>query len=577
MRNSEVADVLYGVADILEMQNVQFKPNAYRKAARSVEESPKDINEVLRSSGKEGLKKNFPGVGESIAEKIEEIVTTGKLRYYDELKKKFPKHLFGLMEIRGLGPKRIKLLYDKLKISNVKQLEAAVRKHRISKLETFGEKSEEDISKGIELFKMGRERMLLGYALPTALEIENRLRRLKFVKSVSAAGSLRRRKETIGDVDILAASSSADKVMSFFTEMGDVSRVLAKGATKSSVILKSGLQIDLRVVDSSSYGAALQYFTGSKEHNIKVRELAMKKGLKINEYGVFKLKGNKKIAGRTEQEVYKALGMGCPEPEMRENRGEVEAALMHRLPEIISYGSIKGDFHTHTRHSDGSDSIEEMAAAAKKLGYEYIAITDHSKSMRIARGLSEQEMLEHVKRIKAVDRKVGGIKVLAGSEVDILPNGELDYSDDLLKKFDVVVASVHSRFKSSREEMTKRIVKALQNPYIDILSHPTGRLIGKREPYEVDLKEVFEAAAKNRVYLEINSHPERSDLSDTNAMEAKKHGCKFVINTDAHSTTGLGYMQLGVSISRRAWLTSKDVINASPARQLMKLFKRIKN
>ena len=255
MRNSEVADVLYGVADILEMQNVQFKPNAYRKAARSVEESPKDINEVLRSSGKEGLKKNFPGVGESIAEKIEEIVTTGKLRYYDELKKKFPKHLFGLMEIRGLGPKRIKLLYDKLKISNVKQLEAAVRKHRISKLETFGEKSEEDISKGIELFKMGRERMLLGYALPTALEIENRLRRLKFVKSVSAAGSLRRRKETIGDVDILAASSSADKVMSFFTEMGDVSRVLAKGATKSSVILKSGLQIDLRVVYSSSYGA----------------------------------------------------------------------------------------------------------------------------------------------------------------------------------------------------------------------------------------------------------------------------------------------------------------------------------
>jgi len=572
MKNSEVAGVLYDIADMLEMQNVQFKPNAYRKAARSVEESPKDVNEIYKSQGKEGLRKNFPGVGASIAEKIEELLTKGKLSYYNQLKKKFPKHLFELMEIQGLGPKRIKLLYDKLKISNLKQLEAAVKSHKISRLATFGKKSEEDISKGVELFKRGRERMLLGYALPTALEIENRLK--KVVKQVSAAGSLRRRKETIGDIDILAASSKADKVINFFTKMSDVSRVLAKGSTKASVLLKSGLQIDLRVVDSSSYGAALQYFTGSKEHNIAVRSLAIKKGLKINEYGVFK--GKKKIAGKTEQDVYKTLGMSCPPPEIRENKGEVQAALKHKLPKTVQYGSIKGDFHTHTKHSDGSDSIEEMVAAAKQLGYEYIAITDHSKSTRIANGLSEQKMLEHIKRIKAVDRKTKGIKVLAGSEVDILPNGELDYSDELLKKFDIVVASVHSRFKSSREEMTKRIVKALQNPYIDILGHPTGRRIGKRFPYDVDLKKVFETAAKNKVYLELNAHPERTDLNDANVMEAKKHGCKFVIDTDAHSTSGLEYMQLGVSIAKRAWLTPKDIINTYSAKQLQKLFKRIK-
>lgn len=572
--NSEVAGILYDIADMLEMQNVDFKPAAYRKAARSVEESPQDVNEIYKSKGKDGLM-TLPGVGASISEKIEELLTTGKLKYYDDLKKKFPKHISELMEIPGLGPKRIKLLHEKLKISTLKQLEDAVRKHRISRLATFGEKSEEELAKGIELLKKGRGRMLLGYALPTALEIESRLKSLKFVKGASIAGSLRRRKETIGDIDILATSEEAEKVMAFFTEMPDVSRILAKGSTKSSVILKSGMQVDLRVVKPESYGAALQYFTGSKEHNVAVRELAIRKGLKVNEYGVFR--GAKKIAGGTEQEVYKSLGMECPEPELRENRGEVEAAIKHKLPEIIKYGSIRGDFHAHTKHSDGSDSVEDMILAAKKLGYEYIAITDHSKSERIAHGLSEDAMLEHIKRIRSAAKKAKGIVVLAGSEVDILPNGELDYSSSLLRKFDIVVASVHSRFKSSREEMTSRILAALENPYIDILGHPSGRRIGRREPYDADFRKIFEKAAEKKVYLEINAHPERSDLDDLKVMEAKRHGCKFAIDTDAHNTSGLGYMNLGLSIARRAWLTPADVVNTASARQLPKLFKRVKN
>ncbi len=572
MRNSEVASVLYEIADMLEMQNVDFKPAAYRKAARSVEESRDGIAIIYGKSGEEGLRK-LPGVGESIAKKIAELLATGKLGYYADLKKKFPKHISELMEVPGLGPKRIKLLHEKLKISTLKQLEAAVKKRRISELATFGEKSEEDIAKGIEILKKGRERMLLGYALPAAIEMESRLKSLKFVNAASIAGSLRRRKETIGDIDILATSKDAAKVMKFFTGMPDVARILSKGDTKSSVILKGGLQVDLRVVKPESYGAALQYFTGSKEHNIALRGIAAKKGLKVNEYGVFR--GSRKIAGRTEAEVYRSLGMPCIEPELRENRGEIEAAMRHQLPKIISYGSIKGDFHAHTKYSDGSDSVEEMVAAAKKLGYEYIAITDHSKSERIAHGLSEEAMLEHIKRIRDVAKKSKGIRVLAGSEVDIMPDGSLDYGNALLKKFDVVVASVHSRFISPNEEITSRIITALDNPYIDILGHPSGRRIGKREPYNADFRKIFEKASEKKVFLEINAHPERSDLSEVHAMEAKKLGCRFVIDTDAHSASGLRYMQLGVSTARRAWLSPGDVVNTSSAKYLPEYFRRL--
>lgn len=578
MKNPEVAQLLYDIADMLEMQSVSFKPAAYRKAARSVETLSDDIAEVFSSGGKEKLMA-LPGVGESIAEKIDEFLTTGKLKYYDDLKRKFPQHIIELMNVPSIGPKRIKLLHDKLGIKTLKQLEAAAKTHKISKLSGFGEKSEEEILKGISIFQRGQERMLLGYALPIAQEIEQRLKSLGEAIQVSIAGSMRRRKETIGDVDLLVSckgEKAAAKITNFFTTMPDVNRILAKGQTKSSIVLKTGLQVDLRVIEDDSFGAALQYFTGSKEHNVVVRELAIKKNLKLNEYGVFRKDSNKKIAGRTEEEVYKAIGLRYMEPEIRENSGEVEAAIKNKLPVLIKYGSIRGDFHIHTVKSDGGNKLEEMVATAKHLGYEYIAITDHSKSERIAHGLSVEDMEKWLKEIRAAATKIKGIKVLAGSEVDILPNGELDFPDDLLKKMDVVVGSVHSRFKSAKEEMTKRILTAIDNKHLDILAHPTGRMIGKREPYELDLKKIFIAAAERKVLLEINAYPDRTDLKDIHAREAKSVGCRFVIDTDSHSTENLKFMNLGIAIARRAWLSPEDVVNTRPLKELPKFFKKVR-
>ncbi len=577
MKNPEVAKLLYDIADLLEMQNVQFKPVAYRKAARSVETLSSDIAEVFRSGGKEKLME-LPGIGEHIAEKVAEFLETGKLKYYDELKRKFPQHVAELMNVPGIGPKRIKLLHDKLGIKSVKQLEAAAKDHRLRGLAGFGEKLEDDILKGIGVFKAGQERTPLGYALPVAQEIEHRLRSLKEVVRASIAGSMRRRNETVGDIDILAScrgAAAAAKIMGFFTAMPEVARILAKGGTKASILLKAGLQVDLRVVDDNSFGAALQYFTGSKEHNVVVREIAIKKGLKLNEYGVFRKATNRNVAGKTEEDVYKAIGLKYMEPEIRENSGEVEAALKNKLPKLVKYGSIKGDFHTHTVKSDGANSLADMVAAAKKLGYEYIAITDHSRSERIAHGLSIEDMEGWIREIKADAAKIRGIKVFAGSEVDILPSGELDFPDDLLRKMDVVVGSIHSRFKSTREEMTRRILAAMENRHLDILGHPTGRRIGKREPYEVDLKKIFAAAAEKKILLEINAHPERSDLKDVYAREAKRFGCKFVIDTDSHSTGGLGFMDLGVAIARRAWLSPGDVVNTRPLKDLPRFFRRL--
>lgn len=578
MKNAEVAQLLYDIADMLEMQNVSFKPAAYRKAARSVETFSGDVGEAFSSGGKKALM-TLPGVGEGIAEKMAEFLGSGRLRYYEELKKKFPQHIVELMNVPGIGPKRIKLLHDKLGIKTVAQLEAAARAHRISRLPGFGEKLEEDILNGIGTFQKGQERMLLGYALPIAAEIEQRLRGLRETIQVSIAGSTRRRKETIGDVDILASckgSAAAARIMGFFNKMPDVARIIAKGGTKSSVALKSGLQVDLRVVDDASFGAALQYFTGSKEHNVAVRELAMKKGLKLNEYGVFRKSGNRRIAGKTEEEVYKAIGLRYMDPEIRENSGEVEAAAKGNLPVLIKYGSIKGDFHLHTVKSDGSNSVADMVAAAKKLGYEYIAITDHSKSERIAHGLSVEEMEKWLKEIKAIAENTSDIRILAGSEVDILPNGELDYPDSLLKKMDIVVGSIHSRFKSTREEMTRRILTAVDNKNLDILAHPTGRMIGKREPYEADFRKVFAAAAEKKVLLEINAYPDRTDLNDALAREAKSRGCRFVIDTDSHSTENLKFMELGIAIARRAWLSADDIVNTRPLKELPKFLRRFR-
>ncbi len=575
MKNAEAAQVLHDIADLLEMQGVDFKPQAYRKAARSIEELSEDVAGLHKKGGKECLKQ-IAGVGEGIAEKLDELLSTGKLKYYEELKKKFPAHISALMEVPGLGPKRIKLLHEKLGIKSVGDLEKAAKAHKISSLPGLGEKAEKDLLKGIGLVKKGKERMLLGLALPIAMELESRLGSLKFVSRAIVAGSLRRRQETVGDLDILVVSGKPKEVMDFFTSMKDVQRVLAKGETKSSILLRSGLQVDVRVVEEKSFGAALQYFSGDIQHNVKLREMAIGKGYKLNEYGLFTRKGDKYVAGKTEDEVYKALSMDCPEPEIRADRGEIEAAISHKLPKLISYNSIKGDFHAHTTKSDGSDKLGEMVDAAKKLGYEYIAITDHSVSERIASGLNEEEMDKWIKEIREFARKTRGIRVLAGSEVSIKASGELDYSDDLLRKMDIVVASVHSRFKSSGEEMTKRIVNALSSKYVDILGHPTGRRINRREPYAVDIKAVIKAAVDNNICLEINSQPERLDLKDIHVREVKEMGAKFVINTDSHSTEDLKFMELGIATARRGWLEQKDVINTLPLEELPRYFRKIK-
>jgi DNA polymerase (family 10) len=575
MRNPQLAEIFYSIADILEMQAVQFKPQAYRKAARAIESLSEDVSEIYRKGGVKALKE-IPGVGENISKKIEEFIKTGKIKHYDELKKKVPKHIADLMEVPGMGPRKIKVLHEKLGIKDLKGLEAAAKAGKIRRLAGFGEKSESEILKGLGILKKGEERMLLGLALPIIREVEEKLKSFKYVNKISSAGSVRRMKETIRDLDILITSDKPEKVMDFFTKLPAVQRVLAKGKTKSTVILKNGLQADVRVVDDDCYGSALQYFSGSKEHSIKLRSIAIKKGLKLSEYGVFKRKGNKRIAGKTEEGFYNALGMPYIEPEMRENTGEIEAAIARKLPKLVHYSSIKGDFHVHSNYSDGVNTIQEIAEAARRLKHEYVCIADHSKTQRIAHGIDEEGLMKKIKEMRKVNNKLKNFRVLAGAEVDILPNGELDYADDVLKKLDIIVAAVHSRFKSSKEEMTKRITTALQHKHVDIFAHPTGRLINRREPYDVDLKKVFKAAAENSKYLEINCFPERLDLKDIHVKSAIQSGLKLAIGTDSHNTNQLRFIELGVATARRGWAQKKDIINTYSLKELPKFFKKLK-
>lgn len=570
MKNLEIARIFYEIADILEMKKVEWKPRAYRRAARSIETSSKDVGEIYKKGGLKALKE-IPGVGEAIAGKIEEFIKTGKVKEYEKLKKSVPKGIEKVVNIPGMGPKKALVLFKKLKIKSVKDLEKAARSGKIKGLSGFGEKSEEDILKGIGLLKSSAGKMLLGTALPIAQELISNLNKMKKLKKVSLAGSTRRRKEVVRDLDILGVSSDPKKAMDFFTKLQLVSSVLAKGSTKSSVRLKSGINCDFRVVEEKSFGAALQYFTGSKDHNIKCRQIAIKKGFKLNEYGLFKKKGNKYVCGKTEQEVYKKLGMQFIEPELRENRGEIEAALKKKLPKLVGYNDIKGDLQMHTKYSDGVNTIEQMAGAAMKMGYEYIAVTDHSKSEHIAHGMDEKRLAKYIKEVDKINKRLKGIKILKGAEVDILKDGSLDYSDKYLKKLDIVLAAVHSRFKSSEKEMTKRILKALENRYVKILAHPTGRVINKRKAYSVNLSKIFEACKANNVWPEINAFPARLDLNDVNARDAIEKGLKLTINTDSHSTDHLRYMEFGIATARRAWARKKDIINALPWKKFEKL------
>ena len=574
MTNSEIAKILYEISEYLEMDDIPFKPRAYQKVAETLESLEEDVREIYKRGGLKAIGE-IPGVGVSIAEKIEELLKTGRLKYYEALKKKAPVDLATLTRIEGLGPKSIKRLYQEFKIKNLADLEKAAKAGKIRNLEGFGEKSEEKILKGIEFLKKSGSRFILGFVMPQIRVIEERLRKLKEVDELVVAGSVRRKKETIGDVDILVISKKPKPVMEYFVNMPEVINVYAHGETKSMIKLKNGLDVDIRVVPRESYGAALNYFTGSKEHNVALREIASKSGYKLNEYGLFR--GKKQIAGRTEEDLYKALGMDYIEPEMRENSGEIELAKKHALPQLIDYGDLMGDLQVQTNWTDGANSIFEMAKAAIKIGLKYIVITDHTKRLAMAHGLDEKRIQEQWKEIDEVNKKfkVSSVKfwVLKGSECDILKDGSMDLPDKILAKLDVVGASVHSFFNLSREEQTKRIIRVMENPNVDIIFHPTGRLINKRDAYKLDMDEIIKFAKKTGTILEIDAFPDRSDLKDEYIRKCVEAGVNMSIDSDAHSIHHFEFLEYGIAQARRGWASKNDIINTQSLDGLLKFLK----
>jgi len=570
LKNIELSQIFEQIAKILKIKEENpFKIRAYEKITLVLENLPIDIETIYHQGGLN----NIPGVGTGIAKKIEEFLTTGKLEYYEKLKETIPSGVIELLDISEVGPKTAKLLYEELGVDNIDKLEKAVREHQIKDLPGMGEKSETNILRGIELYKRRKERFLLGRALPVAEEMVESLSQLKETDKISFAGSLRRKKETIGDIDILITSQNPEKIMRTFTSLPQVREILAEGPTKSSIITKDDLHIDVRVVEPISFGAALQYFTGSKAHNIKLRELALKRGLKINEYGVFEVESGNRIAGEKEEEVYQALNLPFIPPELREDRGEIEAAQEKKLPQLIEYSQIRGDLHLHTKWSDGAHTIRQMAEAAKKRGYKYIAITDHSQSLKIAGGLTEKRLREQMEEIQKLNQELKDFTILSGIEVDIKSDGSLDFSDEMLSKLDVVIAAIHSGFKQESKIITERIIKAMQNRLVNIIAHPTGRLIGFRESYQVDMNEMIKVAAETGTILEINAYPERLDLNDVYCRMAKDKGVQLAIETDAHSIDGLEFMNLGVDVARRGWLEEKDIVNTLPLNELLKRLK----
>lgn len=576
MINEEIAKLFYRLAFYLEMESIPFKPQAYEKAALIIESLDEDLKDIYQKENITGLKK-ISGIGESIAQKIEEYIKTGKIKEIEKYQKKYPINLDELIEIEGIGPKTIKTLYEKLKITNLKELEEAALKGKIRKLEGFGEKSEKNILEAIEFLKRSEGRFRLDEAYYLAQEIVNELKKIKEIKQLVVAGSLRRMKETIGDIDLLATlknKNANQKVMDAFVNLKGVIKIWDYGKTKSSVRFKNGIDVDLRVVENYEFGSALQYFTGSKEHNIETRKLALEKGLKLNEYGVFQ--GKKLIAGADEKEVYQAIGLPYIEPELRENRGEIEAALQNKLPRIINYNDIRGDLHCHSNWDGGSNSLEEILKTAKLFGYDYMGISDHTKFLRIEHGLDEKQLLAQHEKIQAINLQFKNLhlKLLHGCEANILNDGSLDIDEKVLAQLDYVIAGIHSHMKMSKEEMTNRIIKAIKNPQVNIISHPTGRLINQRDEYQVDLDKIFRAAKDYQVALEINAHPVRLDLNDKNIRKAIDYGVKLVINTDAHHISQMELMKFGISQARRGWATKEDVINTWPLEKLLDFFQK---
>ena len=573
MKNPQIAEILRRIGTLFEIkgENV-FKIKAYYKAADNIDSLGEDIEQVR----KEGRLAEIPGVGEALEKKITEWIDTGRMSAYEELIKEVPEGLLKVVEIPSVGPKKAKLFFEKLKVKNVDDLRRVAQEGQLRGLPGIQEKTIENILKGIRVVAQGQERMNLGVATEIADQFLTALKKLPEVKDISLAGSLRRGSETVRDIDILIDSSHPQKVMDYFVHLPQVKSINAYGETKSSILTKDNIQVDLRVIDPKSFGAALLYFTGSKNFNIKLRQVAMKKDMKVNEYGIFLVKdGQEKcLASKTEQECFKALGLPYVPPELREDIGAAELFSNKKIPPLIEQRDIKGELHVHSTWSDGRNSIKEMIQAAMVHGYEYLAISDHSARLKIAGGVSPADLKKKKKEIDELNKGLKNFRILFGSEVEIDMEGNLDYNEAILSDFDVVIAAIHSGFEQSPQQLTQRLVKACQNKHVHVIAHPTAVHIGKREPLNIDLKTVCQAAADHKVCLEINSFPVRLDLNSPNVYYARSQGVKFVINSDAHSTEHLDYIKFGVAIARRGWLRKEDVMNTLSLKDLLKTFKK---
>ena len=559
MKNAILSELFNEMADVMEILGEdRFRINSYRKVGRVIGDMPTDIEALLAT----GQLAKTPGIGKSSLAKIEEFIKTGKITAHQQLLKKIPPKLLELLTVPGMGPKGVKAVYEKLNVTSIAKLKSAIKNGSLATLAGFGDKKAAVITRGIEFLEKSTGRIRLDQAMEAAELVRAFLQELSDIKKIQTAGSLRRWAETIGDVDILVAAKKGEQIIKAFTSAEFVQEVLAAGPTKGSAIIQtatSPVHVDVRVVPQESFGAAAQYFTGSKEHNVRLREIAIKAKLKLNEYGLFK--GERIVAGPVEEEIYQKLGLDYIEPLLREDRGEVEAAKNNSLPELIKLGDVKGDFHVHTNASDGDCDISEIARAAKEIGYKYICITDHSRSSAIANGLSAERLAQQIKQIRKLDERIKGITIFAGAEVDILANGSLDFDDKLLAELDFVIAAIHSGLASPREKVTSRTLKAMDNPYVNCIAHPTGRLIGQREAMDLDIAAVIKHAAKTQTALEINANPWRLDLKDIHCKMAIEAGVKLAIGTDAHSVAGLGLMGFGVATAARGWATKADVLN----------------
>lgn len=558
MNNADVAAALNEIAELLELKNEStFRIRAYENAARTLGAMPEDVRDLVSR----GELTKVRGIGEAIAQKVDELLTTGHIQYLDQLRQEFPDGVRALLAVPGVGPSLARRVYKELGVQTLDELRVAAEDGRLASLPGLGEKSAQNVILALGRVNKRDSRISIGKALPLVEELIAALRASGTVEDLTAAGSLRRWSPTIGDIDIIGTSSQPEEVMDAFIHFPQVARVLAHGPTKTSILSDNGLQVDLRIVDAEAFGSLLQHFTGSKDHNVELREYALRLGLTLNEYGITSVKTGERRTFRDEESFYTALGLQYIPPELRQCSGEISAARAGSLPDLVSVGDIRGDLHAHSTWSDGALSVEEMVLGARDRGYEYVAITDHSGGIGVAGGLSPERLLEQIAEVRRIDAEVEGITVLTGTEVDIKRDGTLDYPDEILQQLDWVIASVHSGFNQTEEQMTARIIRAIENPHVDAIAHPTGILIGKRAPYKVELEAIFRAAARTGTALEINSFPERLDLVDTHARRAKDLGVLLVINTDAHAAIHFDNIRYGVAMARRGWAEARHVLN----------------